>query len=60
MQAKTRDLFEAELAELNYSSIGDSLPIAFQVFFCDFFGRDKFVMLFGADPDSAIGLLKLK
>jgi hypothetical protein len=41
-------------------SIGDSLPIAFQVFFCDFFGRDEFVMFFGTDPDSAIGLLELK
>ena len=41
-------------------SIRNSLPIGIQVFLCDFIGRDEFVMLFGSDPDGAIGLLELK
>ncbi len=40
--------------------ISDSLPVALQVFFCDFFRRDEFVMPFGTDPDAAICLLKLE
>ena len=42
------------------SSIRSSLPIALQVFFGDVFGRNEFVMLFGADPDGAVGLLEFK
>ena len=45
---------------MSTSSIGDALPVAFEVFFRDFFRRDEFVMLFRADPDGAVGLLKFK